>query len=92
MYFLSGHGAVSEEETRLDVLRFENGVLVEDGFGSCPCGHHFQHMLYSDAHVTDDRLAAKDVASDGDAIEQLGLSCHVLLHRSCFSGFVGAVG
>ena len=92
MYFLSGHGAVSEKEARPDVLRFENWVLVEDGFGSFPGGHHFQHMFHSDTHVTDNRLAAKDVASDGDAIEQLGLSCHVLLHRFCFSGFVGAVG
>ena len=75
MHLFSGHRTVGEHQAGLDVLRFKNGVFLQNQPRGIARRQHAQDMLYGDAHVADDGLAVKDVRVDGDAFEQFFSCC-----------------
>ena len=73
MHLLPRHRAVGEQQARLNVLRFEKRVLLQDQLCGVPGCQHAQDMFNGDAHVPDNRLSAEDVWAHGDAFEQFVL-------------------
>ncbi len=67
---------MGEDQARSDVLRLQKRILAQYRLRSIPGCQLSQDMLHGDTHVADDRLAAEDIGTDGDAIEQFEPLCY----------------
>ncbi len=58
-------------KTRLDIFRFQIGIIFQNFFLSGPRCKHFQYVFYTDAHTSDTGPATALRGIYGDSIHRI---------------------
>src|SRR3989441_11772596 len=75
------HDAMGADEARLDVLRLELWIALQDRLRPISCGEHSENMFDGKSVAPNRWLAAKDIGVHGDPLKEFIGCRHLPLHR-----------